>query len=173
MSFRLMTSANINYGNYVLVSKKVIKTLNNSNFAHLSAFLSKTKFHKSWITIDRCLRISGKSKIGYKGLFLHSLYSVMEYTEEMIYFLLKFLGGILLFSIGVVLWVIRDKFLYGIAIPGWSSLILLITLVLVIQIFGLIMVVLFLKFFKSNLSTSKMLAPNLAELSIENYRISK
>ena len=143
--FKIITGSKMNFGNFLFIRSQVYPSLVNNRFNHLSAFLSKTKFEKEYITIDRSKRYNGKSKVGFKGLLVHGLNSLIEYSDEVIFFLFKCLVLVLIFGLFIFIWVIKDRFIQGIAIPGWSSLILISALSIIIQIFGFMVLLLFMK----------------------------
>jgi hypothetical protein len=143
--FKIVTGNKMNFGNFVIIQKNVFPSLVQKEFVHLAAFLSKTRFSKSYVEVDRKPRIGGESKVGFKGLFLHSLHSLMEYTDELIYFLFKCLGVLIVLTIGILSWIIKDKLLLNKAIPGWSSVMIMISLTLFFQLIGFMLVIVFLK----------------------------
>jgi glycosyltransferase involved in cell wall biosynthesis len=143
--FKIVTGNKINFGNFVMIQKSVFPSLIQKEFVHLAAFLSKLRFSKGYIEVDRKPRIGGESKVGFKGLFLHSLHSLMEYTDELIYFLFKCLGVLILLSLIVFSWIIKDKLLLDKAIPGWSSVMIMISLTMFFQLLGFMLVIVFLK----------------------------
>jgi len=143
--FKIVTGNKMNFGNFVIIQKNVFPSLVQKEFVHLAAFLSKLRFSKGYVEVDRKLRIGGESKVGFKGLFLHSLHSLMEYTDELIYFLFKCLGILIVLNIGIFSWIIKDKLLLGKAIPGWSSIMVMISLTMFFQLIGFMLVIVFLK----------------------------
>jgi len=143
--FKIVTGNKMNFGNFVIIQKNVFPSLVQKEFVHLAAFLSKLRFSKGYVEVDRKLRIGGESKVGFKGLFLHSLHSLMEYTDELIYFLFKCLGILIVLNIGIFSWIINDKLLLGKAIPGWSSIMVMISLTMFFQLIGFMLVIVFLK----------------------------
>lgn len=134
--FRLVTGKKINFGNYSMISNRVLKSISRQRFFHYSGFLNKSKYAIKKIRFDRLARIDGKSKMSYKGLVFHGLYSLVEYAEEILFSLIKIFSLILiaLFAIGVH--ILYSKYIAEIAPYGWSSTIavnLLISALIIIS----------------------------------------
>ena len=119
--FRLITGKSINFGNFSLLSPRVVKSISSKHFFHYSAFLSKQRFKIHTITYDRLKRINGSSKMGVKNLLFHGLKSFIEYTEEIVYFQLKLFGLLFLFLIGTSCYVFYSKYIAKDAVLGWTS----------------------------------------------------
>ena len=119
--FRLIIGKSITFGNYSLISPKVLFSINNQHFSHYAAFLSKQKFNIEKIRFDRQSRIDGKSKMSHKSLVFHGLSSLIEYSEEILFFLIKFF--LILFCVNVIIgaYVLYSKFILETAILGWAS----------------------------------------------------
>lgn len=119
--FKIITGKEINFGNYALISPKVLESISDKYFFHYSAFLSKQRFKIEKIKYDRNKRINGNSKMGFKNLLIHALRSFIEYHEDLIFFQIKvFL--IMLLTFGLILgYVLYSKFISNTAIIGWSS----------------------------------------------------
>jgi glycosyltransferase involved in cell wall biosynthesis len=119
--FKIITGKEINFGNYALISPKVLESISDKYFFHYSAFLSKQRYKIEKIKYDRNKRIKGNSKMGFKNLLIHALRSFIEYHEDLIFFQIKvFL--IMLITFGLILgYVFYSKFISNTAIIGWSS----------------------------------------------------
>lgn len=119
--FKIISGNNIHFGNYSIISKKVLASIHNQNFDHYSAFLSKLKFNKDFLTFDRRKRIGGKSKMNINNLVLHGLKSLIEYSEELLFFFIRLL--LLMFIAFFIFggYVLYSYFISHFAIPGWSS----------------------------------------------------
>jgi polyisoprenyl-phosphate glycosyltransferase len=135
--FKIISGNRINFGNYSLISKKVLSATVLQNFVHYSAFLSKQKFTKKFICFDRRKRIDGKSKMNTNSLILHGLNSLIEYSDELLMFFIKLLGLLFLTFTSYGVYVLYSKFVSHEAATGWASVILisLINLILIISTF--------------------------------------
>ena len=123
--FKLITGKNINFGNYALISPKVLNAIAEKHFFHFSSFLSKQRFNIEYIRYDRNKRLKGKSKMGFKNLLIHALKSFIEYHEELIYFQVKVFIIILFAFTGMLSYVVYEKYISHTAILGWSSTLLI------------------------------------------------
>jgi glycosyltransferase involved in cell wall biosynthesis len=119
--FRILIGKTITFGNYSLISPSVLNSIYKQKFFHFAAFLSKQKFGIKKISYDRQKRIDGKSKMSYMSLVIHGLKSMIEYSEEILFFLIKLFVIILFFSLGLGITVIYKKFISEEAILGWTS----------------------------------------------------
>lgn len=122
--FKIITGKSINFGNYSLLSPRVIKSISKKHFFHYSAFLSKQKFDIKKINYNRQKRIDGSSKMAFKNLLFHALKSFIEYAEEVVFFQLKIFVGIFLILTSTAIYILYAKFIAKNAIIGWSSTLL-------------------------------------------------
>ncbi|MGR3812427.1 glycosyltransferase family 2 protein [Jiulongibacter sp. NS-SX5] len=135
--FRIVTGKSITFGNYSILKANVVRAISQQKFYHFPGFLSKQKYRIKKIKFDRRSRINGVSKMSYNGLVLHGLKSLVEYSEELLYFFIKNLVVLISFSLIFGLVVLYKKFISHEAILGWASNvgIGLIQLILVISTF--------------------------------------
>ncbi len=119
--FMIISGTRINYGNYSMISKKVVGIIAAKNFDHYSACLSKLKYPKRSVRFDRRARIGGESKMNYNSLIMHGLWSLIEYAHELLFFFIRVLFGIFLGSVLFGGYVVYGKFISHTAIPGWAS----------------------------------------------------
>ncbi|SFW56644.1 glycosyltransferase [Cellulophaga fucicola] len=142
--FKMVVGKSITFGNYSLINPNVLFSIHNQRFSHYAAFLSKQKFKINKVRFDRQHRIDGKSKMSHKNLVFHGLSSLIEYSEEILYFLIKFFFALICFNIVLGGYVLYSKFILHTAILGWASTIgssILIICVLIIStvILGLLL----------------------------------
>ena len=119
--FKTVIGKSINFGNYSMINKRVLDTVVKQNYNHYSAFLSKQKFNRQFIRYDRNIRLGGSSKMKYNHLVFHGLNSLIEYSEELLGFLLKVYLIMILGLIGLGGVVVYKKFVSHEAILGWTS----------------------------------------------------
>lgn len=119
--FKLICGNVINFGNFSMINQNVLTAISMQHFGHYSAFLSKLKYKKTYLKHDRKRRIAGKSKMKFSSLILHGLKSLIEYSEELLFFFIRIL--VLLIAIFIVLgiYLIYTKFITHTAIAGWTS----------------------------------------------------
>lgn len=119
--FRIIVGKRITYGNYSLISNKVLDAIVNQSFIHYAGFLSKQKFTIKKIKYDRQRRIDGHSKMSLKNLIFHGLYSFIEFAEEVLFTLMKLFFFILVIITILGIYVLYSKFISHKAIVGWAS----------------------------------------------------
>ena len=119
--FKLITNRVMNFGNYCMLSRRVLESVTATSFIHFAAHLSKLKTHASSIQIDRRKRIDGTSKMSLTGLIHHAFKSFVEYAEELLMIFLRlFVILFILFSL-LILYIIYLKLFTDKAILGWAS----------------------------------------------------
>jgi glycosyltransferase involved in cell wall biosynthesis len=134
--FKMVTGKQMNFGNFCLISRKVLDNAIFTSFSHFAAFLSKQKGNIKYIVADREERIGGQSKMGFKKLFYHAFKSFVEYGEDLLMLFFKgfiIIMGVLALVIGNVLY---QKFIAHTAITGWTSTMLIGLINLAIMCIG-------------------------------------
>ena len=119
--FRIITKKTMNYGNFCMLNKSVVEKITLSPFVHLPAFLLKLNVKKTSITYDRSPRINGNSKMGYKGLLLHAFNSLVEFGNDMLFWLLRIFVVVAIALVIVSANLFYQKFIAHTAILGWFS----------------------------------------------------
>jgi glycosyltransferase involved in cell wall biosynthesis len=119
--FKIITGRKITFGNYSLLSYRALKNIAGQNFFHFAAFLSKQKLDIQKIKYDRRERFGGNSKMNYNGLIIHGLKAIIEYSEELLIFLIKSFVVVCLFILVTAVVLIYKKFFSQEAILGWTS----------------------------------------------------
>lgn len=121
MLFRFLTKKKMNFGNYCLVSDKVIAIASSRTFIHFAAFLSKLQFKSATISFDRRPRIGGDTRMNLTSLVHHAFRSFVEYAQSLLMVFLKLfiiLFILILITIGYILYL---KIFTSYPILGWSS----------------------------------------------------
>jgi len=119
--FKLITGKVLNFGNYCMITKRVLRTSCHTSFIHFAAHLSKQKVKSSSITYNRLKRIDGKSKMNMTSLIHHAFKSFVEYAEELLMVFLKIFILIILSFFILILLVLYKKLFTDDAILGWAS----------------------------------------------------
>ncbi len=143
--FNIITGKKISFGNYSMISVKLLKSIANQNFIHYPSFLYKQKCSIIKIKFDRRKRVHGNSKMNQKSLILHGLYSLIEFSEEVLYFLMRMTVLFLILDLTFGSYIIYSKYKAQTAILGWASSsmlgLIIITLILICTIIlGLLLV---------------------------------
>lgn len=143
--FSLVVGKKITFGNFSMINQQILGIVVSQKFLHYSSFLYKQNRKVQKLKFDRRQRISGISKMNQKRLIFHGLYSILEFSEEILYFLLKLSVVFFLVDVVCACVILYKKFYSNEAILGWTSLSLfnltIITLLLFCTlILGLILV---------------------------------
>lgn len=119
--FKFITGKKIDFGNYCMISRDMAERIRHTSFVHFPAYLLKQKASITSIRSDRGRRIEGRSKMGYKGLFLHAFKSMIEFAEDLLLLFFRlFIINIVLFAV-LMLNILYQKFIAHTAILGWFS----------------------------------------------------
>ncbi len=121
MLFRVLTNKKMNFGNYCLVSSKVISVTSSRTFIHFASFLSKLRFQPVSITYDRRARLGGDSKMNLASLVHHAFKSFIEYAQALLMVFLKLFVFLFVFLIVIVGYIVYLKLFTDRAILGWAS----------------------------------------------------
>jgi glycosyltransferase involved in cell wall biosynthesis len=123
MIFRLVTGKEMNFGNYCLISRKILESAVFQSFTHFAAFLSKQKGTKASLVAEREKRLDGSSKMSFKNLLSHAFKSFVEYGEDLLLVFLKSFILIMILFVLAISNVIYQKFVANTAILGWTSVV--------------------------------------------------
>lgn len=121
--FRLVTGKDMNFGNYCLISRKILESAVFQSFTHFAAFLSKQKGTKASLVAEREKRLDGTSKMSFKNLLSHAFKSFVEYGEDLLLVFLKSFILIMILFFLAISNVIYQKFVANTAILGWTSVV--------------------------------------------------
>ena len=119
--FKIISGNTINFGNYSLISRRVMESIHLQNFDHYSAFLSKQKYKKEYLKYDRRKRIDGVSKMNMNSLVIHGLKSLLEYSEQLLFFFIRVLLSLFFALMIYGGYVFYCYFISQKAILGWTS----------------------------------------------------
>jgi glycosyltransferase involved in cell wall biosynthesis len=121
MIFRSVTNKKMNFGNYCLLSRKVVDVICSRTFIHLGAFLSTLNFKTTSIVFDRRKRIGGISKMSMISLVNHGFASFVEYAQALLMVFLKLFIVLFILLLITTGYIIYLKFFTDYAILGWTS----------------------------------------------------
>ncbi len=125
MIFYLITGKSMNYGNYCMIKGDIIEKITLTSFIHFPAYLLKQKVSRTHLRVDRGNRIQGESKMGLRGLLIHSFKSFIEFGEDLLMLFLKIFIVIMVILIVLMADVLYQKFVTHAAILGWTSTVIL------------------------------------------------
>jgi len=123
--FYFITGKSMNYGNFSIISKKVLENALYNNFVHFPAFLLKQRVSKSEVLFDRAKRIDGISKMNYQSLIHHAFRSLVENAEDLLMVFLKIFVIVIFVFFAAIANVLYQKFISNTAIAGWASNVLI------------------------------------------------
>lgn len=142
--FQIICGHKINFGNYSMISKNTLNAVCAQRYFHFSAFLSKLKYPKKHIQFDRQKRIDGKSKMNYSSLVYHGLKSLVEYSEEVLFFFLRMFLLFVVVLFALIGYLLYNKFVTHLAISGWASILGATLFNALLTIIGVVILSLFL-----------------------------
>ncbi len=119
--FQIITGRNISHGNFSMISDRVLSKIVHQPFIHYGSFLTKQKMNIAYFTYDRAARIDNNPKMNFQSLVFHGLYSMIEYSEEILYSLMKLFVLFIIALFGVGCYVIYSIYIAFTAISGWTS----------------------------------------------------
>jgi glycosyltransferase involved in cell wall biosynthesis len=128
--FRLICGARMNVGNFSVFDYRVAIWLLSSKRYHIAAAFLNSRFSISNVPLERNKRIDGKSKIGFIGLVMHAYLSLIEFLNIIVVRLSLIILSFLIIFLGSCLFVLY-KLLVNEAIPGWTSTMLLMLLLII------------------------------------------
>ncbi|TYB76860.1 glycosyltransferase [Bizionia myxarmorum] len=119
--FKLVIGKRLNFGNFCMLSPKLVRIAAESSFVHLAAFLDNQKCQKTKVKWDRAQRITGESKMGFKNLFYHAVNSFVENAQSLLFVFIKLSMFLILGILILTGFILYKKYAINVAIPGWSS----------------------------------------------------
>ena len=130
----MTTGRKIDFGNFMAMKAKSVRRLAQMPEAalHIAAATLKSKMRLSKCHLDRGSRYCGESKMNFLGLILHGFRALMVFAEDVLVRVgLACLAIATLASIGAL--TALGLKLFGYATPGWSSTVIGILIIVVIQ----------------------------------------
>ncbi len=121
MLLKILIGKTLNFGNYSMITIVAARKIYHHKFLHYAAFLSNQRFNTNKIVFDRKKRLDGKSKMTYKSLVFHGLNSLIEYSDELLFSLMKLFLVLIIISFGTGIYILYAKFISKTAIAGWAS----------------------------------------------------
>jgi len=119
--FAMVANARVNFGNYSMISRRALEAVLGQSFVHYSAFLSRLRLSRRNIKYDRLRRLDGQSKMNFHSLVMHGLKSLIEYSDKVLLFFIKFFVIVLIGLLGVAGFILYMKLFTDEAVLGWAS----------------------------------------------------
>lgn len=143
--FFFMTGYNIDFGNYCAIPTHYLRTLvhNSGLWSHLAATLVASRLPLIKIDTHRCKRYDGQSKMSFTALVLHGLSAIALFVETVaVRSLIVMIMVCGLFLFGILSAVIL-RFTTDLAIPGWTTNVVGLFLIGIIQVMVIILTLIF------------------------------
>ncbi len=132
--FWLLSGRKIRFGNFMAVKPAGLKRLTAMPelWIHVASSVLMSRLRLAFSPIDRGLRYAGRSKMNFSSLVLHGVRALMVFAEDVLVRVCIVCAGVAVLSaIGVGLSLLFK--LVGIATPGWTSLVLGILILVLLQ----------------------------------------
>lgn len=135
--FKLMSGYVISFGNFVLIPKEQLSRLVyiSEIWNHFPGGIMRSKLPYISVPIDRGHRYKGTSKMSMVALVQHGISSITVNIDIVSVRLLLFSVGLMLITFLLFCSLIVIKFFTNFAIPGWTSLIAISLLMIMLQSF--------------------------------------
>lgn len=137
--YKLLTGQSIRFGNFSIVPKRVLSKLVavSEVWNHYAVGAFKAKIPYSEIRMDRGHRLAGRPTMDFVSLVTHGLSAISVYSEVvgirlLIATLLLMAGSIVGMAIAITV-----KFATTLAIPGWTTYVVALLLIILMQAFSL------------------------------------
>ncbi len=134
-TFRVFTGHQLNFGNFMLLSRKASIRLSSDPEAdiHVAASVLASRIPTYRVTVDKASRLYGTSKMNFSKLILHGLNALYVFRELVFVRMISASAVVLLFVICSSLLAFGMK-IAGLTTPGWLSLVLGFSAIVAIQI---------------------------------------
>lgn len=125
--FKLLTGKEISFGNFSLVPFKLLEKIVyvSDVWNHFSGGIIKSKLPYNYIVLDRGTRYAGKSQMNFNSLILHGLSALSVHLDVISIRVILFSLSLFIVTIVGVLALLFIRILTDLAVPGWTSTILL------------------------------------------------
>lgn len=143
--FRLLAGRKIAFGNFMAMTKKAAMRLSAMQelAIHVAASVLASRLRIHSVPIDRGARYAGRSKMNFVGLVLHGFKGLMIFAEDVLV-RTGILSGLIAFLALAGCVVAAGLKLAGFASPGWLSMVLGLSGVMLIQTGALVLMMLML-----------------------------
>jgi glycosyltransferase involved in cell wall biosynthesis len=133
--YKLLTGHDIRVGNFSIIPFKVIRRLVvvSELWNHYAVGLLKAKVPYTEISSTRGTRLAGKPKMNFVSLVIHGLSAISIYGDVVGVRLLVATGTLIGFAFSAISLVLIVRFATNLAIPGWTSYIVLLLFIVLMQ----------------------------------------
>lgn len=133
--YKLLTGQSIRVGNFSIIPYKIVCRLVvvSEIWNHYAVGLLKAKVPYTEIYSKRSTRLAGKPKMSFVSLVTHGLSAISVYGDVVGVRLLVATGSLILFTLISIIVVIIIRFATNLAIPGWTSYIVVMFFIMLMQ----------------------------------------
>ncbi|HXS42461.1 MAG TPA: glycosyltransferase [Stellaceae bacterium] len=135
MTFAILTGANINFGNFCLISRgyaeRLVMTADLWN--NLPAALLRSRVPIVHFPADRGPRYAGTSKMNYVSLIVHGMSGISVYSDAIFVRMLIATGGLALLSAVAITAIVAIRLFTDLATPGWATTVVFGVVILMFQ----------------------------------------
>ncbi|MBY0427095.1 MAG: glycosyl transferase family 2, partial [Cytophagales bacterium] len=153
-----LTGVKISFGNFSILPNDVLVRLTHVSeiWNHFAGGAIRSKIPFTSVPTQRGKRLLGQSKMNFSSLVLHGLSAISVHIDLVAVRLLVVSAFFILVAVLAILGVIGIKIFTTLAIPGWTSFVVLGLIIVVMQAF---LISLFLTFNILNLRSQKLFIP--------------
>jgi glycosyltransferase involved in cell wall biosynthesis len=121
--FYLFTGARIDFGNYCLIPRRSLETLihNPAIWNNLAAAICRSRLPLVRVPTARGTRYEGKSHMNFVALLLHGFTAISVYSDLVMVRIVLCTAVLCTISFAALVVVIALKLFTNLAIPGWTS----------------------------------------------------
>jgi glycosyltransferase involved in cell wall biosynthesis len=137
--FKNFVGQEIQFGNFSAIPYSALRRLVSVSeiWNNFPAGVLKSRLPYSWTETQRGQRLAGKSQMNLVSLVLHGLSSISVFSDYIGVRSLFSLGFAMLGSFFLIAIVVGIRLFTDMALPGWSSMVGLVLLLILIQTFSL------------------------------------
>jgi glycosyltransferase involved in cell wall biosynthesis len=137
---RLLTGRGIRVGNFSVVPRACLPALlvESMLWNHYAASVIRSRLPMTTIPTDRGVRVKGRSRLNFVALVVHGLAALACYSEIIGVRLIFATGLVVVLAVIAMLVLVYMKIFTTVTIPGWTSLLLVLILILVMQVATLV-----------------------------------
>ncbi|MDA9344675.1 glycosyltransferase [Gammaproteobacteria bacterium] len=132
--FRTLTGRSFGFGNFIALKPKSLQriVIMPELWTHFAASVLSSKLRIAECPLDRGQRYFGQSKLNFVGFALHGFKALMIFSEEVLVRVGIFCAYIAFLSVIGGIIAIQLKF-FGIATPGWFSIVMGVFILVFLQ----------------------------------------
>lgn len=137
--FILLTGKNIYVGNFSIIPDKILSrvVIISEIWNHYAVGVSKARIPCLEIKCQRSTRLAGKPKMNFVSLVTHGLSAISVYGDVVGVRLLVVSCTLILLTIILITIIVAIKLFTSLAIPGWTSYISILLVIILLQFLSL------------------------------------